>query len=78
VPRLGELFGGLFSIERNLLADDAYFSGRAADFDDAFLFKQRFLDDIWNMAQTRNILRRFFASAVLADPIAMWTRGGLM
>jgi pimeloyl-ACP methyl ester carboxylesterase len=73
--RLGELFGGLFSIEGNLTADDAYFSGRAADFDDACLFKQRFLDEIWEMAQTRDILRRFFASAVLADPIAMWQLG---
>jgi pimeloyl-ACP methyl ester carboxylesterase len=74
-PRLGDLFGGLFSIEGNLTGEDAYFSGRAADFDDAFLFKERFLDDIWNMAQTRNIMRRFFASAVLADPIAMWQLG---
>lgn len=30
--RLGEHFGGLFSIEGNLTAEDAYFSGRAADF----------------------------------------------
>ena len=73
--RLGEQFGGLFSIEGNLLAADAYFSGRAADFDDPCLFKQCFLDDIWEMAQTRNILRRFFAAAVMADPIAMWQLG---
>jgi pimeloyl-ACP methyl ester carboxylesterase len=73
--RLGELFGGLFSIEGNLTADDAYFSGRAAEFDDACAFKQRFLDDLWNLAQTRNILRRFFAAAVSADPVAMWELG---
>lgn len=73
--RLGDLFGGLFSIEGNLLAEDAYLSGRAADFDDAFLFKKRFLDDIWEMAQTRQILRRYFATAVLADPVAMWELG---
>ncbi len=57
------------------MAEDAYFSGRAAEFDDAFLFKQRFLDDVWEMAQTRSILRRYFASAVLADPVAMWELG---
>ena len=73
--RLGERFNGLFSIEGNLTADDAFFSGRAADFDDASQFKARFLDDIWNMAQTRNILRRFFAAVVLADPIALWQLG---
>lgn len=74
-PRLGERFGGLFSIEGNLTSEDVYFSGRAADFDDARSFKQCFLDDLWNMAQTRHILRRFFAAAVLADPIAMWQLG---
>jgi hypothetical protein len=74
-PRLGELFGGFFSIEGNLTADDAYFSGRAADFDDACLFKQSFLDEIWKMAQMRGVLRRFFATAVLADPIALWPLG---
>jgi pimeloyl-ACP methyl ester carboxylesterase len=74
-PRLGELFGGLFSIEGNLTAEDAYFSGRAADFDDACLFKQRFLDDLWSMAQTQSSLRRFFATAVLADPVALWQLG---
>jgi pimeloyl-ACP methyl ester carboxylesterase len=72
---LGALFGGLFSIEGNLTADAAYFSGRAADFDDPVLFKQRFLDDIWNLAQTREILRRYYAAAVLADPTAMWALG---
>jgi hypothetical protein len=73
--RLGASFGGLFSIEGNLTADDAYFSGRAADFDDPVLFKQRFLDDIWSLAQTRAILRRFHAAAVSADPLAMWALG---
>lgn len=74
-PCLRELFGGLLSIEGNLTAADAYFSGRAADFDDAGPFKQRFLDDIWSMAQTESSLRRFFATAVLADPIALWQLG---
>jgi pimeloyl-ACP methyl ester carboxylesterase len=73
--RLGASFGGLFSIEGNLTADDAYFSGRAADFDDPVLFKQRFLDDIWSLAQTRAILRRFHAAAVSGDPLAMWALG---
>lgn len=46
-PRLGSRFAGLFSIEGNLTAEDAYLSGRAADFDDPLAFKQRFLDDLW-------------------------------
>jgi len=74
-PRLGARFAGLFSIEGNLTAEDAYFSGRAADFNDPLTFKQRFLDDIWTMAQEQLPLRRYFASAVLADPTAMWELG---
>lgn len=74
-PRLGPRFTGLFSIEGNLTAEDAYLSGRAADFNDPLTFKQRFLDDIWAMAQEQLHLRRYFASAVLADPKAMWDLG---
>lgn len=73
--RLAGRFGGLFSIEGNLTADDAYFSGRAADFDDPHEFRRRFLDDIWAMGQTRPAFRRYFAAAFAADPLAMWHLG---
>jgi pimeloyl-ACP methyl ester carboxylesterase len=73
-PRLGEAFGGLFSIEGNLTAADAYFSGRAADFPDAASFKERFLDEVWQMARTP-VLRRYHAAAVFADAVAMWQLG---
>jgi pimeloyl-ACP methyl ester carboxylesterase len=73
--RLGARFGGLFSIEGNLTAEDAYFSGRAADFDDPDALKQRFLSDLWNMGQERPILRRFHAMATAADALAMWSLG---
>jgi pimeloyl-ACP methyl ester carboxylesterase len=73
--RLDERFGGLFSIEGNLTAEDAYFSGRAADFDDPHGFKQRFLDDLWNMGQAQTILRRFHGTATMADAVAMWSLG---
>jgi pimeloyl-ACP methyl ester carboxylesterase len=75
VPRLGTQFAGLFSIEGNLTAEDAYFSGRAADFADPFTFKLRFLDDLWTMAQEQLELRRYFAGAMLADATAMWELG---
>lgn len=73
--RLGPRFAGLFSIEGNLTADDAYFSGRAADFEDPQAFKRRFLDDVWEMAQTRRIFRHYFAMAMGADAVAMWHLG---
>ncbi len=73
--RLGERFGGLFSIEGNLTGADAYFSGRAADFDDPHIFKQRFLDDLWDMSQAEPILRRYHGAVTMADPMAMWSLG---
>jgi len=73
--RLGRRFGGLFSIEGNLTAEDAYFSGRAADFEDPDALKQRFLSDLWNMGQEKPILRRFHAMATMADARAMWSLG---
>ena len=72
---LGARFGGLFSIEGNLTAEDAYFSGRAADFDDPNALKQHFLNDLWNMGQERPMLRRFHAMATAADALAMWSLG---
>ena len=73
--RLGDRFGGLFSIEGNLTAEDAYFSGRAADFDDPSAFKRRFLDDLWTLAQVKPILRRFHGAVTMADAAAMWSLG---
>jgi pimeloyl-ACP methyl ester carboxylesterase len=75
VAHLGERFAGLFSIEGNLTAEDAYFSGRAADFDEPETFRQNFLDDLWALAQTNVVMRRYYASAVSADPVAMWELG---
>jgi pimeloyl-ACP methyl ester carboxylesterase len=66
---------GLFSIEGNLTAEDAYFSGRAANFDNPYAFKQRLLDDLWTMAQTQPPLRRFHGTMMQADAVAMWTLG---
>lgn len=73
--QLGQRFAGLFSIEGNLTAEDAYFSGRAADFDDPYVFKQRLLDDLWTMAQTQAPLRRFHGAMMQADAVAMWALG---
>jgi pimeloyl-ACP methyl ester carboxylesterase len=73
--RLGDRFGGLFSIEGNLTAEDACFSGQAADFDDPQAFKQHFLDKLWNMGQVQPILRRFHGTATMADALAMWSLG---
>lgn len=66
---------GLFSIEGNLTADDAYFSGKAADFSDAIAFKRYFLEHLWTMGNNNPIFRSFYANASIADAEAMWRLG---
>lgn len=73
--RLADRLTGLFSIEGNLTADDAYFTGRAANYDDPVQFKTAFLDEIWAMARDNSIMRRYWAAAFMSDSRAMWELG---
>ena len=66
---------GIFSIEGNLTAADAYFSGKAAEHDAARSFKSAMLDAIWQRATTTPILRRYHAALTIADAEAMWRLG---
>ena len=75
VDELAGQVSGLFSIEGNLTADDAMFTGRAAQFDDADAFKASFLEAIWQMGRTMPALRHYYASAHIADARAMWHLG---
>lgn len=75
IDRLPQRPLGLFSIEGNLTADDAYFSGLAADYESSVAFKQAFVDRIWEMAQSQPILRRYHGTAVMAEARAMWRLG---
>ena len=73
--RLGDKVTGVFSIEGNLTPDDAFFTGRAKDYDDPDLFKRDFLDQVWQLGQESPALRQYYAGAVLADARTMWDLG---
>jgi len=73
--RLGNRVCGVFSIEGNLTADDAMFTGKASDFDDPDTFKMSFLDDVWKMSQSSEALRHYYAGARMADSETMWHLG---
>lgn len=73
--RLGERAAGLFSIEGNLIADDAFFTGKAADYDDPDVFKRSFLDQLWELGQASETLRHYHAGAVVADARTLWDLG---
>ncbi len=70
-----ELVSGVFSIEGNLTADDAMFTGRAANFDNAHAFKEKFLAEVWEMGKDSDELRHYYAGSRIADEQAMWHLG---
>lgn len=65
----------LISLEGNLTAEDAYFSGRAAQYDDAIRFKSEFIALIEARAQADPILTRYAEIARRADAQSMWELG---
>lgn len=73
--KLGDKIGGLFSIEGNLTPDDAFFTGKAADYGDPHEFKREFLKQVWELGLNSNTYRRYYAGAAVADTTAMWLLG---
>ncbi len=65
----------IVSLEGNLTAEDAYFSGTAADYDDAEAFKAAFLARLEEMAETQPVIRRYAETVRQADPRALWELG---
>ncbi len=65
----------IVSLEGNLTAEDAYFSGTAADHDDAETFKTAFLARLDEMAETQPVVRRYAEAVRRASPQALWELG---
>jgi pimeloyl-ACP methyl ester carboxylesterase len=78
--RLGRA-AGVFSIEGNLTAADAYFSGRAAAFDSPEAYRDHLLALVANLAESagasgrRDALLRYRESLRRAAPEALWDVG---
>ncbi len=66
---------GLISLEGNLASEDAYYSGRAADFDTSDAFKIVFAAAIAGDAARDPALSRYAAAVAKADADALWTLG---
>ncbi len=65
----------IVSLEGNLTAQDAYFSGTAADYPDAMTFREAFLQRLDKMAATAPEIARYRAQVAQADPRALWELG---
>ncbi len=65
----------IISLEGNLTAEDAYFSGRAAEFDDPASFREWFLPRLAAKAADDPILARYLDAVENADPRTLWELG---
>ncbi|MCF8517895.1 MAG: alpha/beta hydrolase [Rhodobacteraceae bacterium] len=65
----------ILSVEGNITADDAYFSGTAAEYDDPAAFRAAFLERLALKAQTSAIFARYHDNVAKADPQALWQLG---
>ena len=66
---------GVFSIEGTLTAADAYFSGKAVNWDSPHEFKEAFSNEIWRASEQNVDLRRYFGGVIVANADAMWQLG---
>jgi pimeloyl-ACP methyl ester carboxylesterase len=66
----------IYSLEGNLTAADAYFSGTAAQYDDADEFKSSFLARLAKMPQwAEQNLQRYSSAVQASDTLALWQLG---
>lgn len=65
----------IISLEGNLTAEDAYFSGTAAGYDTADAFRAAFLDHLQEMAAGSPVIARYREVVSKADPVALWQLG---
>ncbi|MEM8546904.1 MAG: alpha/beta hydrolase [Pseudomonadota bacterium] len=65
----------IVSLEGNLTADDAYFSGTAAQFDRPESFRAAFLERLGQQENVVPELTRYRTQVAAADPRALWELG---
>ena len=71
-PRIADR---IVSLEGNLTAEDAYFSGTAADYPDPIVFREAFLARLDALSVEQPLLRRYRQTVAQADPRALWELG---
>lgn len=65
----------ILSVEGNITADDAYFSGTAANYEDPTEFRTAFLTRLAEKAESSAIFARYHDNVAKADPTALWQLG---
>ena len=62
----------IVSLEGNLTAEDAYFSGTAAGYPDPDSFRDAFLERLDDMGRADPMVARYRRVVARADPVALW------
>jgi len=75
VQKPGSPLRTIFSLEGNLTPEDAYFSGTAADFNDAGSFRTAFLRRLTQMEEADPVIARYRHAVQQADPSVLWQLG---
>ena len=65
----------ILSLEGNLTAEDAYFSGTAANYDTPTAFRAAFLERLSKMDDEKNVIARYRGVVESADLDALWRLG---
>lgn len=65
----------IISLEGNLTADDAYFSGLAANYDSPGAFRVAIAAKLEGLARTRPVIARYRDQVAKANPNALWQLG---
>ena len=65
----------IISVEGNLTASDAYFSGQAVNYNSPFDFYHNFSNSILNLVNKGDVPMSYYASLHFADPNTLWTLG---
>lgn len=73
--REGSPIRAIVSLEGNLTAEDAYFSGTAADHANPSVFREAFLARLDQMADGDRIIEGYRRRVMTADPVALWDLG---
>ncbi|MEP2735921.1 MAG: alpha/beta hydrolase [Erythrobacter sp.] len=73
--RPGSTITTVLSLEGNLTAEDAYFSGTAAGYDTPMAFHRAFIRRLHKLAKDNPAIDRYRSRVECADPIALWELG---
>lgn len=78
--QLKEKIHCLINVEGNLTKADTFYSGKAAKANDPVLWKKGFTEEIYELGQREEAIRRYYVSLKMASPYSLhaWGKSGVL